>query len=311
MTPKLKGKILEKLTLPALVLALLGFIAIVVGIVFLFLKKFLVGGIVAGAGLLALAGGIWGVILLLFFIDRTHRMRSRQISEDAYYVQGDWYVSFTAEGMEVINAEKPEERPCIPYDEIKLWSYYAYKLPIAKGHHKYTVRIATKSLPAEMEHIDRTKQKLYLDIDEARLAETLKKFNVAVIEKTAQLEEKPVKVAEYGRITVFDSGVFLAGLWMYDRSRFLPWEDVETITHEDDELVFDCGYQRVRAHFDENFYRDLEANYPDKIPPEPTNEIEETEEPAEEVEELAGEAETEPVSEKTEVETENEPEGNE
>ncbi len=265
MEQKTRAEFLRKLIFPDLVVVLLGLAAAITGVVLLAQRNFLAGGLVAGGGVIAIVFGILFGLWIVFSIDRAARARARAISEDAYFLQDDFFISFTERGIGIVAEKDGEDLPCVPYGETAVWKYYSYSRPNGVGKIKYTLRFPTRYLPAALDKIDRTRENVFMDIDEARFPATLARYGVAVQDLADPLEDRSEKMAEYGDIAVYDNGVYLTHMWTRDKRRFLPWEDVLTVSHEEDELVFDCGYERFHTRFHAGFFRDLAANYPDKL----------------------------------------------
>ncbi len=260
---------IKKLALPALIVIIAGFVSVCVGVVLLIMRKFLAGGLTAGLGVVVLALGICFGLAVIFLVDKSRRDRALLISEDAYFLQDDYYISFTEGGIQMVNVEnRAKELPCVPYAETAVWSYFGYTRPTSKGKLTYTLRFPARYMPDTGKGQDPTKPFVFMDIDESRFPATLERYGIAAIDLAEPLEGTPEKIADYGDIAVYDSGVYLTRLWTNDKHRFLPWDDVLSVTHEGDELLFDCGYERFHARFHAGFFRDLAANYPEKAVPE-------------------------------------------
>lgn len=296
-----KAKSFRRRLLFGVALLVAGVVLLLVGVIFLFRADWIAGGSLSGTGLLAFVGGFITVELVFRYIVKNERARGRAISEDAYTIQGGHgrFAVFSEGKLEIrdlypegtlkVRAAQDPRSAEAPLSEVVVWKYYVYAKPRSKPSLLYALRVPTRYLK-EIPGVDRTQQFAFFDIDEERFGSTLERYKIACRIKADPISEAPAHIAGYGDISVYDSGVHLKHLWIGAKSRFVPWDDVEYVfrsAEDDDELIFDCGYEEFHTRYYEKFYRDLAANYPEKIldisekpAPMPEEEWEESEDDA-------------------------------
>lgn len=274
-----KAKSFRRELIVGVVLLAVGVVTLLVGVIFLFRSNWIVGGVLAGAGLIAFAGGFIAAELVFKHIIQNDHERGRAISEDAYHIHGGRgrYAVFSAETLEIRDlypegalTARPASEPRtaeVPLSEVVIWKHYVYLKPRSKPTLRYALKVPTRYLK-EIPGVDFTQRHVFVDIDEERLEATLEKYKIAFRTKAEPLSAKPERVARYGDISVYDSGVCFKHLWIGAKTRFVPWDDVEYVfrsAEDDDEIIFDCGYEQIHTRYYESFFRDLAANYPEKV----------------------------------------------
>lgn len=265
MKAKERGKRLKRSAGAALAACLIGFLLFAVGLILLCVRLFVAGGALAGCGGLLLLGGVlWGNSIICA-LKRNLVERARDVSSSAFLLYKDLFGVLEADGVRLCREEDPRgEVGRIGREHVRFWQYRSYRRPHDRGMSRVTVALPTSELPANGREADRGEEISYFDIDDDAVFGRAKELGYSAVRKSGGIG-RPIRIERYGRIAVYDSGLYFEKLWTGDRRRFVPWEDVETVSRAEDELRFDCGYQQFAALYDERFWRDLEANYPEKI----------------------------------------------
>lgn len=267
MNARERGRRLKRFAGGALALFGAGILSLAVGLIMLCLKNWIAGGVLSACGALLLAGGgVWGN-RIIWALKRNQTERAREVSLSAFLLYGDLFGVLEADGVRLCHEGDPQgEEGRVSSEKVVFWRYLRYRRPNGRGMPRVTVAIPTSELPAEGRMADRGEEISYYDIDDDAIFDQAEELGYSAFEKSGKAE-RPVKIERYGDITVYDCGLYFAKLWTEEKRRFLPWADVEKVSRAGDELHFDCGYQQFAARYDERFFRDLEANYPDKIAP--------------------------------------------